>query len=148
MHCDLQCSNVWWVRPHSVFTWWPLSFHSLLHSESVKFCNLTWYSCCIAIYLEIHLFQKSKVLQCQRNYFLQSIPHICHRHHRRCLCKKFLSGVIFSRLNAKISHCVCNATQCIILYTVCNLHNMYDYTHSNVTLRSEVYNLIRYIQCV
>ena len=29
------------------------------------------------------------------------IPHICHRHHRRCLCKFFLPGVIFSRLNAK-----------------------------------------------
>ena len=39
MHRDLQCSNVWWVRPHSVFTWWPLSFHSLLHSESVKFSS-------------------------------------------------------------------------------------------------------------
>ena len=24
------------------------------------------------------------------------IPHICHRHHRRCLCKFFLSGVKFS----------------------------------------------------
>ena len=39
MHRDLQSSNVWWVRPHSVFTWWPLSFHSLLHSESVKFSS-------------------------------------------------------------------------------------------------------------
>ena len=29
------------------------------------------------------------------------IPHICHRHHRRCLCKFFLSGVNFSRMNAK-----------------------------------------------
>ena len=29
------------------------------------------------------------------------IPHICHRHHRRCLCKEILSGVKFSRLNAK-----------------------------------------------
>ena len=29
------------------------------------------------------------------------IPHICHRHHRRCLCKKFLSGVDFSRLSEK-----------------------------------------------
>ena len=23
------------------------------------------------------------------------IPHICHKHHKRCLCKFFLSGVIF-----------------------------------------------------
>ena len=29
------------------------------------------------------------------------IPHICHRHHRRCLCKNFLSGVNFSRLSEK-----------------------------------------------
>ena len=32
---------------------------------------------------------------------ISTIPHICHRHHRRCLCKNFLSGVNFSRLNAK-----------------------------------------------
>ena len=33
---------------------------------------------------------------------LQStIPHICHRHHRRCLCKKKLPGVNFYRFNAK-----------------------------------------------
>ena len=30
------------------------------------------------------------------------IPHICHRHHRWCLCKKFLSGVNFSRLSEKM----------------------------------------------
>ena len=40
---------------------------------------------------------------------LTCIPHICHRHHRRCLCKTFLSGVKFSRLKAK---------KCII-YTIC-----------------------------
>ena len=34
------------------------------------------------------------------------IPDICHRHHRRCLCKFFLPSVIFSRLNAKTLHCV------------------------------------------
>ena len=27
--------------------------------------------------------------------------HICHRHHRRCVCKTKLSVVKFSRLNAK-----------------------------------------------
>ena len=29
------------------------------------------------------------------------IPFICHRHHRRCLCKKKLPGVNFYRFNAK-----------------------------------------------
>ena len=29
------------------------------------------------------------------------IPHICHKHQRRCLCKNFLSGVNFSRLSEK-----------------------------------------------
>ena len=29
------------------------------------------------------------------------LPHICHRHHRQCLCKNFLSGVNFSRLSEK-----------------------------------------------
>ena len=33
--------------------------------------------------------------------FGSSIPHICHRHHRRCLCINFLSGVHFSRLSEK-----------------------------------------------
>ena len=39
-----------------------------------------------------------------RSFSLRSsfIPHICHRHHRRCLCKKFLSGVNFSRLSEKM----------------------------------------------
>ena len=35
------------------------------------------------------------------NVPLWAIPHICHRHHRRCLCKNFLSGVYFSRLSEK-----------------------------------------------
>ena len=69
----------------------------------------------------------------------QCIPDICHRHHRRCLCKYFLPGVIFSRLNVKTWHCVkiwhplCNITQCIILYNVCisTQHVLIDYTHSN-----------------
>ena len=30
------------------------------------------------------------------------IPPICHRHHRRCLCKKFLWGVNFSRFSEKM----------------------------------------------
>ena len=37
------------------------------------------------------------------DFFLTfTIPHICHRHHRRCLCKNFLSGVNFSRLSEKM----------------------------------------------
>ena len=31
----------------------------------------------------------------------RTIPHICPTHHRGCLCKKFLSGVNFSRLSEK-----------------------------------------------
>ena len=30
-----------------------------------------------------------------------TIPFICHRHHRRCLCKKKLTSVNFYRFNAK-----------------------------------------------
>ena len=33
------------------------------------------------------------------------IPDICHRHHRRCLCKFFLPGVNFSKLNVKHTEC-------------------------------------------
>ena len=32
---------------------------------------------------------------------LLSTPHICHRHHRRCTCKKNLLGAIFSRFNGE-----------------------------------------------
>ena len=32
---------------------------------------------------------------------VSNIPHICHRHHRRCLCKNFLLGVNFSRFSEK-----------------------------------------------
>ena len=33
-----------------------------------------------------------------------SIPHICHKHHQRCLCKNNLPSVNFSRCNAKNWH--------------------------------------------
>ena len=74
------------------------------------------------------------------------IPHICHRRHRRRLCKFFLSGVIFFQIEREklAFYCIiiweplCNITQCmqcIILYTECNLHSMCNYTHNNVTQR-------------
>ena len=37
----------------------------------------------------------------------QTIPHICQRHHRRCLCKRELPGVNFYRFNAKIGNLLC-----------------------------------------
>ena len=36
-----------------------------------------------------------------RSFSFCSIPHICHRHHRWCLCKKKLPGVNFYRFNVK-----------------------------------------------
>ena len=42
--------------------------------------------------------------QHREKLFICTIPDICHRHHRRCLCKKILPGVIFFRLNAKNCH--------------------------------------------
>ena len=75
------------------------------------------------------------------------IHHICYRRHRQCLCKLFLPGVNYSRLNTKnllcdiavqqcVQHClsvilqnVCEFTQCTILYTVCYIH----YTVCNFT---------------
>ena len=44
------------------------------------------------------------------------IPHICHRHHRRCLCKFFLSGVKFSWLNMKMVHVF---YKCCVIYRKC-----------------------------
>jgi len=32
----------------------------------------------------------------------QTIPDICHRHHRRCRCNFFLSSVNFPRMNTKL----------------------------------------------
>ena len=82
------------------------------------------------------------------------IPHICHGHHGQCPCKFFLSSVNFSRMYAKIDtflcnnftlsvkyHSVCNTTQCKILYKVCNLCNMCDFTHLSVTHRCMVYSM-------
>ena len=45
-----------------------------------------------------------------------NIPHICHRHHRRCLCKFFLSGVKFSLLNMKMVHVF---YKCCVIYRKC-----------------------------
>ena len=44
------------------------------------------------------------------------IPHICHRRHRRRLCKFFLSGVIFFQIEREklAFYCnMCNITQCM-----------------------------------
>ena len=71
----------------------------------------------------------------------KSIPHICH--HRRRLCKFFLSSVIFFQIECEklafywimIWDPLCNITQCmqcIILCTECNLHTLCNYTHNNV----------------
>ena len=43
------------------------------------------------------------------------IPDICHRHHRRCLCKFFPPRVIFVQIERK------NITQCMQCNTVYNL---------------------------
>ena len=70
------------------------------------------------------------------------IPHICHRHHRRCLCKFFLSGVKLSLLNMKMvhvfyKHCVIYRKMCktvydfhgVIKHLVCSfVHSMWFYT--------------------
>ena len=85
----------------------------------------------------------------------EHIPHICHKHHKRCLCKFFLPGVIFFQIEREklVFYCIiiryplCNITQCmqcIILYTECNLHSMCNYTHNNVTQRIPSF----YTQCV
>ena len=34
--------------------------------------------------------------------YVHGIPHICHRRHRRCRCKFFLSSINFPRMNAKL----------------------------------------------
>ena len=45
----------------------------------------------IRIYLYLKIIQTN----------MRIIPDFCHRHHGRCLFKFFLSGVNFSRMNAK-----------------------------------------------
>ena len=56
--------------------------------------HLLWFS----------LYQQALLVVNNNRQLPRSIPHICHRHHRRCLCKKFLPGVICSRLNVKNWH--------------------------------------------
>ena len=55
---------------------------------------------CVLMVFHAVLRQISKC--CQVHSLL--IPHICHRHYRRCLCKKKLPGVNFYRFNAKNWH--------------------------------------------
>ena len=102
-------------------------------------------------FLLARLVKSSRVASVRRVIPIFSLPDICHGRHGRCPCRFFLAGVNFVRCNAKDwpSYCtavwfetfcvrlhnVCNATQCMILYTVCNLHDMCDYTHSNFTKR-------------
>ena len=52
----------------------------------------------------IILARKTKRHKRHKGKDTNSIPHICHKHHKRCLCKNFLSGVIFSRLSEKKLH--------------------------------------------
>ena len=55
----------------------------------------------------------------ETTHWLWSIPDICHRHYRRCLCKFFLPDVIFFQIkSAKLAlycimivHLLCNAMQ-------------------------------------
>ena len=84
---------------------------------------------------------------------LVGIPHICHGHHGQCPCKFILSGVNFSRMNAKIDTFLCNNltvdTFCVIPLSVCrlnlvqgcNLRNLCAYTHHSVTQRCMVYTM-------
>ena len=66
------------------------------------------------------------------------IPHICHRRHRRRLCKFFLSGVIFFQFEReKLAFYCWFETLCVISHSVlsctqCNLHTLCNYTHNNV----------------
>ena len=56
---------------------------------------------CIMCHM-LHMLLRLKGSMCPlslEHYILhQRIPHICYRHHRKCLCKQILSGVQFSRL--------------------------------------------------
>ena len=67
----------------------------------------------------VKMFQKLKPVKMFKP--VKPIPHICHRHHRRCLCKFFLSGVKLSLLNMKMvhvfyKHCVIYRKMCKTVY--------------------------------
>ena len=67
------------------------------------------------------------------------IPHICHRRHRRRLCKFFLPGVIFSQIEREklAFYCIVYNNLRPSVYAVyylvhCILHTLCNYTHNNV----------------
>ena len=52
-----------------------------------------------------------------------AIPHICHRHHRRCLCKFFLPGVIFFQIEREklVFYCIVYNNLRPFFYSLWNL---------------------------
>ena len=70
--------------------------HSLYMRRCLYFCCFIQVLFCFHSCLCFYLFFIICLCAC-----IPTIPHICQRHHRRCLCKNFLSGVNFSRLSEK-----------------------------------------------
>ena len=73
------------------------------HSDNMKGPALTWSA------VETNWEISSRCLAIRYTtgfkpfyFYCKSIPDICHRHHRQCLCKKKLPGVIFTDLTRKI----------------------------------------------
>ena len=80
---------------------------SILHHFGMSLQKVqinTWVWCCFICFQCFSCFQCFCWHICWCPWFWEnvwSIPHICHGHHGQCPCKKILSGVKFSRLNAQ-----------------------------------------------
>ena len=80
---------VWYLKELSPTTWSSTSPPSLSFSSSLSRSSLHWAA-------------RQWLVWDYDPTSITLITYICHRHHRRCLCKKFLSGVNFSRLSEKM----------------------------------------------
>ena len=91
-------------------SWWRRCLASFEYAASSLYLYL-----CLYLYLYLPSFEYAAASPAEKpalqvhcpactssKEYPPPIPDICHRRHRRCLCNKIMSGVKFSRLNAKI----------------------------------------------
>ena len=114
------------------------------HSKMCEFCIYTGLCLCLCLCMMLWWCTENIIFDILapsafRKYATCiGIPFICHKHHKRCLCKKNLPGVIFSKLNAKTqkldSKMCINLTPCVLPHSVCNaqhsvIHWVYNLVH-------------------
>ena len=110
VHLCLHLADPAGLENHAGHHLHPLLLSSHPPSVCLYLCVCTEFVCLLFEYLKLQFW----FFSCQSSSIpisigdVLTIPHICHRHHRRCLCKKKLPGVNFYISNAKKGNLLCN----------------------------------------